>query len=243
MNSNPLYKNGKRRYHDSTPPEEFKPDLRDINLNEISLTGLADLFGTDKGSFKHNFTKTYENLINKLNVEGVDKNSLKINLAEFGIACGASLKMWSSYLPKASIDGFDLREDCSNLCSDIDNVSIIIKDPTKDKIACNHYYNLIIDDASHISEQIVFAFKKNWNCLKPGGFYVIEDVACTYNSKYTKEFNATFKTQFANTRSIFMDLIDLLMRSADQMQNDVKSLKYSKQLLIIEKKYFEKYDI
>ena len=64
--TDPNARGGVRRYLDTVPPEEYLPDTGEVNLLEMSLTGLADLYGSDKGTIKHRYAEVYEPLINFL---------------------------------------------------------------------------------------------------------------------------------------------------------------------------------
>ena len=128
---NPLHQRGPerggiRRYLDTVTPQEYLPQTGEVDLTQVTLTGLADLFGSDKGSIKHGYTKHYEKIIDDLG----GKNAPLI-IAEIGIACGASLRMWANYLPNAKIDGYDIQSECAKLCRDLPSVSITISDPRK----------------------------------------------------------------------------------------------------------------
>ena len=118
---------GVRRYFDTVTPEEYVPQTGEVDLTEISLTGLADLYGSDKGTIKHNYTHIYEQILRELGVTHRKTHSLR--LAEIGVACGASLRMWANHLPAATIEGFDIQPECANLCKDLKNVTITISDP------------------------------------------------------------------------------------------------------------------
>ena len=76
-------------------------------------------------------------------------STAQLSIAEYGVACGASLRMWSSYLPQSQITGFDIRPECSSICDDLDNVSVEICDISSYKNdSFVDKYDLIIDDAS-----------------------------------------------------------------------------------------------
>ena len=225
-------KGGKRRYLDTVAPEEYVPETGEIDLSELSLTGLADLFGSDKGTLKHGYTDVYDAIIQDM-LNGRNRKSTQLRIAEFGVACAASLRMWANYLPTSEIIGLDIREDCAKLCSDLDNVRIEICDPAQ--WAPEQAFDLIVDDASHIAEQIVAAVRNCWQRVKPGGFYVVEDLACTYSDQYTESYRKTFGTDVINNRSAVMGLVDELMRIIDA-RGDVAELRYHPQLLIIKKR-------
>ena len=118
----PMARGGARRYLDTTPPEEHRPQFGEVNLSQLSLTGLADLYGSDKGTIKHNYAVVYERIVHQL-LNGRNRLDSEINIGEVGVACGASLRMWGNYLPSSKIFGFDVRVDCRKLCSDLERIN------------------------------------------------------------------------------------------------------------------------
>jgi SAM-dependent methyltransferase len=230
-----MARGGVRRYLDTVRPEEYIPDTGEVDLSQLTLTGLADLYGSDKGSIKHGYTKFYQKIIDDivaLKGNG-DRLSSTISIAEVGVACGASLRMWSNYLPKSKVIGFDIRDDCKHLCSDLSNVEIRIQDPAND-LPINDRFDIFIDDASHISEHIVNLFINCWKLVKPGGYYVIEDLRCTYNDQYKTDYERTFNCKVNNDRSLFIDLFDKILKQID-CKSDIECVYYYAQLLIVKK--------
>lgn len=231
--NDPRARGGVRRYLDTVKPDEYLPDTGEVNLQEMTLTGLADLFGSDKGSIKHNYTKHYEAIVQDL-LSGNDRHKAVLRIVEAGVACGASLHMWSHYLPRSFVIGYDIREECKLLCKSLPNVEIHIQDLCKVSPE-DQFIDLFIDDASHISEQIVEMFKHCWPSISPGGYYVIEDLGCTYNSKYTDQFKRFFDESAVNDRSVVINLLDYLMMSVD-VGSGVDEIRYHKQMLVLRKK-------
>ncbi len=231
--NDPRARGGVRRYLDTVKPEEYVPQTGEVNLQEMTLTGLADLFGSDKGSIKHNYTKHYERIICDL-LKGTDRRKAILRVVEAGVACGASLHMWSHYLPRSFVIGYDIREECKDLCKSLPNVEIRIEDLCKSKLK-EEFVDLFIDDASHISEHMVDMFKYCWPSVSPGGYYVIEDMGCTYNSMYTDQFKRFFDKNVVNDRSKVINLIDFLMLSVDT-ESSVEEIYYYKQMLVLRKK-------
>jgi hypothetical protein len=206
---------------DSTAPYDYEPQgtLR----WDASLTDMADFFGSDKGTLKHNYTPVYEAHLAKLKSE-------PINLLEIGVACGASLKMWSRYFPYGRITGVDIRPECADLCKGYPNIEIKIADATKAPLLGD--WDVIVDDGSHISGHIVKAFDRQWPWLNKGGFYFIEDLRCTYSPNYSVPFPVD---EADKDRSLLMNLIDRLMRRCDA-GGDVKAIHYTPELIVVEKK-------
>lgn len=232
ISEDPLARGGARRYLDSVAPTDFIPPHGDIKLSAVTLTGLADFYGTDKGSLKHNYTNVYERLIDDL-LECGSRISKKLRVTEIGVACGASLRMWSDYLPESEICGYDIRPECASLCGDKGNIKITISDLTKEIPA--HSSHLLVDDGSHISEDIVAAFANCWPTVVPGGYYVIEDLSCTYGGGYARQFESSFGRKVENNRETITKFVDVMMQSID-FRKDIEHFRYYPQLLVIKKK-------
>ena len=162
-----------------------------------TLTELANLYGSDKGSDGpspkwpgNNYAETYETYLGPL-------RHAPIALLEIGLgvrgdrwdarivhgrneAGGASIKLWSDYFTCAKIYGIDVNP---ALFLDNDRVRTFVGDQgsATDLIGIakeiGSYLDIIIDDASHrpdhqqISLSVLFPF------LKAGGLYFIEDLS------------------------------------------------------------------
>lgn len=161
---------------DITEPHDFEPEPQD--WSKLTLDEIGRAYGTDKSSLDHGYLVIYEQYLRHLR----DK---PINLLEIGVACGASLKMWARFMPSALITGVDVRLECADLCGDYPKIGIKIADATKTSIFGS--WDIIIDDGSHVSADIVDAFKLHWQMLKPGGYYIVEDMRCTSRPEYRNE--------------------------------------------------------
>ena len=233
--SDPRSKGGVRRYLDSTKPEEYFPDIGECDLQEMSLAGLFDLFGSDKGNLKHQYSVVYSDILKRF-LKGGRRQEATLKLAEFGVACGSSLKSWAAYLPKSEIYGFDIRPGCEHLCAANNRISIKIQDVTKPALHAsgyNEFFDLVIDDASHIAEDIIKALSNAWGWVKPGGAYVIEDLACTYSERYSHEYIQLFNREPKNDRELLMSEVDTILRKIDSKTSDISHLQYYPQLLVL----------
>jgi hypothetical protein len=206
---------------DKTPPADYEPagELPD----QASLTALADFYGSDKGTLKHNYTHVYESHLSGM-------RNKPVNLLEVGVACGASLKMWSLYFPYGKITGVDIRPECADLCKGYPDISIKIADATKERMFGD--WDVIIDDGSHMPGHIVKTFLLNWPWLKSGGLYFVEDLRCTYHPGYVVRFPVEEEDR---DRGKFTKLVDELMRRCDA-GGDVKAIHYTPQMLVVEKR-------
>jgi hypothetical protein len=130
--------------------------------------------------------------------------------------------------------GYDIRPACGALCADLSNVEITITDPAG-MAPPDAQFDIFIDDASHISEKIVGMFDNCWQWVKPGGFYVIEDLKCTYDPAYTQQFKKIFDPAAVNDRAALMGMMDVLMRRVDARHNSIGEFRYYPQMLVIKK--------
>lgn len=109
-------------------------------MNE--LTALANKYGSDKGSLKHNYTEHYFKYLEPY-------KRLPVHLFEIGVDKGASIKMWLDFLPDAFITGLDLLPCPECLISagrytHVQGSQIVVDDLRSVGVCC-----IIIDDGSH----------------------------------------------------------------------------------------------
>lgn len=216
-----------RKYSlDTTPPVDYEPPVA-IDYEGATLTRIADHFKTDKGSIKHRYTDVYARHFDPLRGGAV-------RVLEIGVACGASLKMWSKYFgPRAQVVGVDVRPECAGLCSGYPNVRIVIADATAWDPA--EEFDIAIDDGSHVSLDISRTFERLWPHLRPGGYYAVEDLRCTYDPAYRSMF--PFARDPADfDRAHFVRWLDRLMRQLDQAGSDIDCVHCYPQLLIVRKR-------
>ncbi|WP_150306227.1 glycosyltransferase [Pseudomonas saliphila] len=110
----------------------------------------------------------------------------KLNLLEIGIQNGGSLELWARYFDRAEqIVGCDINPDCARLTYDDPRISVVVGDANSDaamaeilQIASS--FDLIIDDGSHTSSDIIRSFARYFPRLRDDGLFVIEDLHCSY---------------------------------------------------------------
>ncbi len=113
-----------------------------------------------------------------------------IRLLEIGVQNGGSLEIWSKYFPKAEkIIGCDINESCKNLQYDDTRIGVIVGDANTDTTEQNILlqsatFDLIIDDGSHNSDDIIRSFARYFPYLNEGGIYLVEDLHCSYWKDY-----------------------------------------------------------
>lgn len=113
-----------------------------------------------------------------------------ISMLEIGIQNGGSLEIWSQYFPNAQkFVGCDINPDCAKLMYADPRITVIVGDATKPEtqaqvLAQSGSFDLIIEDGSHTSSDIVKAFARYFPALKTGGLFVAEDLHCSYWQDY-----------------------------------------------------------
>jgi SAM-dependent methyltransferase len=108
-----------------------------------------------------------------------------INLLEIGVQNGGSLELWSDYLPPGSqIVGIDIDSRVGELKFGNPNISVFAHDVTDAQglraILGNSTFDVIIDDGSHISSDVIKTFEFCFDYLAPGGKFIIEDLHASY---------------------------------------------------------------
>lgn len=135
----------------------------------------------------------------------------EINLLEIGIQNGGSLEIWAKYFHKARhIVGCDIDANCKNLQFADSRIQTVVGNINNQSTlaevnAAAPGFDIIIDDGSHKSSDIVTSFKNLYKHLNPGGLYVIEDLHCSYWAKWG---GGLWKS--ASAMEFFKDLTDLL---------------------------------
>ncbi len=125
------------------------------------------------------YLSEYDRIFNKFR----DQN---INILELGVQNGGSLEIWAEYFPKANkLVGCDIDLNCANLKYFDPRIAVVTGDVNSDTtqtaiIEHAPVFDLIIDDASHRSSDIVKSFNRYFPKLVNGGIYVVEDLHCSY---------------------------------------------------------------
>jgi demethylmacrocin O-methyltransferase len=139
---------------------------------------LTDLEKKYPSKGKTHFLKIYENYFSSL------KNK-KINILEIGVYEGKSLMIWKSYFPNANIVGIDIQ----SYNFQIERIKTFVGDQTDLKFLSGllkkyRNFDVIIDDGSHISKDIIKSFTFLFDFLVDGGLYVVEDLQTSYFPRY-----------------------------------------------------------
>jgi hypothetical protein len=113
-----------------------------------------------------------------------------IRLLEIGIQNGGSLELWAKYFEAAeAIVGCDIDPRCADLRFGDPRISVLVADANstlgyKGILERSDRFDVIIDDGSHRSSDIVRSFASYFPHLEPGGLYIVEDLHCSYWQEY-----------------------------------------------------------
>jgi len=109
-----------------------------------------------------------------------------VRLLEIGIQNGGSLEIWSKYFPHAQkLVGCDMNPDCARLNYEDPRIAVVVGDANSDAaqvkiLGCSPVFDVIIDDGSHRSSDVVKSFARYFPNLADGGIFIVEDLHCSY---------------------------------------------------------------
>jgi hypothetical protein len=113
-----------------------------------------------------------------------------VALLEIGVQNGGSLETWAAYFGKGRLFlGCDIDPKCSLLKYDDPRINVLIgnivsTDVYQKVTGFSPVFEIIIDDGSHVSTDVINAFVNYFPLLAPGGIYVVEDAHTLYNDGF-----------------------------------------------------------
>lgn len=155
---------------------EIKRPVR-MNLDEIGLQT-----GTDKSSAIHNYLHFYDELFAKYR----DAN---FAFLEIGIYKGASIRMWESYFTQASIYAVDIVPNNEIFARATVLIGNAIDPSFMDPLLKMIKPFIIIEDASHNYSHQIKIFQQSFPYLRPGGYYVCEDLQVCFGRYRSLGYN------------------------------------------------------
>jgi cephalosporin hydroxylase len=105
-----------------------------------------------------------------------------IDLLEIGVQNGGSLETWAEFFSNAGrLIGCDINKECASLTFNDPRIHIIIGDATdsvtvQEIEAITDRVDIVIEDGSHESRDIVRSFVEFFPRIRPGGIYIAEDL-------------------------------------------------------------------
>ncbi|MET7338327.1 class I SAM-dependent methyltransferase [Nonomuraea sp. NPDC005650] len=159
--------------------------LRELRPVPPALDDLAVTFGSDKWGGVHWYTPHYERHFAPL-------RDAPVHLLEIGIggyddprAGGGSLRMWQRYFRRGLIYGLDVHD------KRLDEPRVrTIRGDQSDSAFLDRLgsglggLDIVIDDGSHVNGHVLTSFAALFPHVRPGGWYVIEDLQTSYWPSY-----------------------------------------------------------
>lgn len=150
-----------------------------------TLDQIALEVGTDKASSHHSYTSIYEKYFKPLRTH-------KLNILELGWGGhedpdrgGESARLWREYFPNATIVVID--NEAKNLTED--HIGIEYRQLSQDDedgldLLSEQFgpWDIIIDDASHLSSLSIRSWEILYPHLKSGAYYAVEDTHSSYHA-------------------------------------------------------------
>ncbi len=215
------------------------------SFRELIIKTLQELNKTYKSfkgtvvSLKENYFDVYERYFNPI------RDSVT-SILELGVKQGASLKIWRDYFPNAKIFGIDNDVRCKAYSGESITIEILSQADTGAQIEFGKNYgpfDVIVDDASHINSLTLNSFNALFPYLKSGGWYIIEDLANSYEDlnkvlgKWHGELrrNKTEGTNLKNDRSQIDKFLLDKIKDMDKRIGEIRTIHIWSMLCFIQK--------
>jgi cephalosporin hydroxylase len=140
-------------------------------------------YGNDVNKKPRIYLAEYERLFSRM-------RNAPLSLLELGVKFGASMFLWAEYFPNAIIVGLDVDRKPQHFPREkrVHFVQGSQDDPgalAQCVAAAGGQFDIIIDDASHVGRLSAASFAHLFpRALKPGGFYVVEDICTAFLSEF-----------------------------------------------------------
>lgn len=220
-------------------------ELEEENLtsnNSIMDSSLHSLFKSHNGNLTtkwEQYLSIYDRLLSKFVL-----TNTPVSILEVGILHGGFLEILEQYLPHGSkITGIDIHNIPLNISPSIEVIFKDVSDKhTANALLTDRTYDIIIDDASHICEQVIRCFENLFSKLKNGGLYIIEDCHTSY---WKENYGGGYKNPtstieyFKNFADIvnmtYFESSDLTSDPVRKLSQEVAAVSFFDSIIVIEK--------
>lgn len=174
----------------SSSTQESRPTLYD----------LCAKYSSDKCHQAHNFIEFYDRLFTP------KRDSIE-RFFEIGILNGASHLMWKDFFPNAEIYGIDLKDYSEK--SKKDGIhTFVANQANRDDLQAfidvhGGNFDVILDDGGHAMDHQQISLGFLFQFIKPGGYFIIEDVHTSLPGFYPSDFHVN-ETQ-SNTTLLMIE--------------------------------------
>jgi hypothetical protein len=150
-------------------------------LSKNNIDGLPSLqeiglkYNTDK-AFHHKYMDFYESNLQHLRQQN-------ISLLEIGYFKGDSIRAWLEYFPNANVHCIDII-DVDFKHERFKYYKISQEDQELTQLFEDNFFDIIIDDGSHMTSHQNKSLELLWTKLKNSGFYLLEDLHTSFIGHY-----------------------------------------------------------
>lgn len=191
---------------------------------------------SDKG-WHHGYHRFYYPILKEY-------ESKPVRLLEIGVEDGKSMKIWETYFKNANhIYGIGYKNYQTKDIEYVkDNMTLFMGDQSSNEFLhkmislSNGNFDIIIDDGSHVPSHIITSFNALWNTIKPGGYYIIEDVETSYWSKQSSIYGYSLRNE-PSTVEYFKNMVDEVNNEfiKGKTSSSIGSISFMYNMIIIRK--------
>ena len=146
----------------------------------------------------------------------------KVRILEIGVQNGGALETWAKYFWNAKeIIGIDIDPKCADLNFDDDRIQVVTGDSKT--VDLDGTFDIIIDDGSHHSDDIIENWNVWWPKLNNGGLYVVED------------FHTMWMPGYGNNAIRFFSGFVAAVNAQTKINHQVRRLEFTNSIVLIEK--------
>lgn len=169
------------------------------------LCKLATIYPTDKCPYhnnnslhRHAYTSIYNLIFSNIRYN-------QLTVGEVGILDNNSMLCWRDYFPNAFLYGFEYHTDKLEkaINDNVDKSSYNYVDVTSEQSLKNvfssvNFFDIIIEDSTHVFEDQIRFLNIAYKCVKPGGTIIIEDIFIREDENRYVEAIANIKEYFSS---------------------------------------------
>lgn len=179
----------------------------------MDLDQLMNKYGSDKT--RNGYVPMYHSFLKHLRSKPIDllevgigtmipgAPSSMVGYSLPGYAPGGSLRAWRDYFPQGEIVGVDIQPDTQFT---EERIQTFLADSSSkeqlESVLGSRMFDVIIDDGLHYDETQMTTLENLWSRVRPGGYYIIEDV--TEWSRIPTQFRSRIESILGNDGFFFL---------------------------------------
>ncbi|WP_426957725.1 class I SAM-dependent methyltransferase [Muricoccus radiodurans] len=163
-----------------------------------TLDAIGLRHGTDKASRAHDYLRTYDAFLAPL-------RDHPVSLLEIGVLGGASLRTWRDYFPLGRIIGVDIDPKAAAQAGERIEVHFGDQSDADGMSALGERlgpFDVVVDDGSHIWAHQISTLRALLPHVRPGGFFILEDLHTSHGRWAPKYRGAGGETATAYCRRV-----------------------------------------